>query len=93
MEEHGSSPARRPMRCRLSVTWRREAHTVAQFTGVCAEASHECVCLVDQRSVSEFIRAEMLSCLGGLSVAIALALVPGPAEALKEGDCEGRSGS
>ncbi|KAG8007234.1 Mesencephalic astrocyte-derived neurotrophic factor [Nibea albiflora] len=27
-------------------------------------------------------------CLGGLSVALALALVPGPGEALKEGECE-----
>lgn len=29
--------------------------------------------------------------LSGLSVALVLALVPGPAEALKEGECEGRS--
>lgn len=34
-----------------------------------------------------FILAEML-CLSGLSVALALALVPGSSEALKEGDCE-----
>lgn len=27
-------------------------------------------------------------CLGGLSVALALALVPGPSEALREGECE-----
>ena len=28
--------------------------------------------------------------LGGLSVALALVLVPGSTEALKEGECEGR---
>lgn len=37
------------------------------------------------------VRAEML-CLSGLSVAFALALLPGSGEALKEGECEGKPG-
>lgn len=73
----------------------------ALSTGVCtgAVATHEyeshteLSILLEQRleiRPCEFFRAEML-CLSGLSVALALALVPGSSEALREGECEGRS--
>lgn len=66
----------------------------AHFTGVCREAAAAHEYEVSRVSIALrlniwVIRVEML-CLRGLSVALALALVPGPTEALKEGECEGR---
>lgn len=65
-----------------------------QFTGVCGEAAGgSWVCF--RRGVTSkcrnvhAARAEMLS-LSGFSVALALSLLPGSSEALREGECEGR---
>lgn len=44
-----------------------------------------------EQRVVRAVRAEML-CLSGLSVALALALLPGSGAALKEAECEGKLG-
>lgn len=65
-----------------------------QFTGVCGEAAeaHECASDAELSFKCRNVhaaRAEMLS-LSGFSVALALSLLPGSSEALREGECEGR---